>query len=141
MRTWGGIVLLVSLAIVAFAVFGLSTGGDVAGGLGQVGAALDRPIDSADWQRHWARSSTIYLVLGLGGCLAAVLLLFERTVGLAILAVVLTGFALDSLRGLPFLRPKYPFEQSSPVSFIVITMLAIGAWTAYVRARRADHID
>jgi hypothetical protein len=141
LRVLGVVVLVVSLALVVFALFALADAERMALYLPIVAGAFDEHVDGADWRAHWERWSLGNLILACVGLVAGGGLYAKRLWALAVLASLFT--LLLGLECLVLVSgySKYAFELQGPLDLVAPAVSAglLWLWFLVARARANRH--
>jgi hypothetical protein len=128
-RLSAGFVLIVALALVAFATIALWHAHEMAQALGAAASVHGELFDPGDWARRWRLSSILLLSFGVLGTLAGYGLMRGRRWGLTVWCGAVTGVLVDALATGVFAR--YEFERLHMAEGVVVGAVCLMSWLAW----------
>jgi hypothetical protein len=132
-RTFGGLVVLVSAGLLALGVVWLRDTRQMAQPLAWAVTAQGGSLDAADWQRHWCLNASVTVVAGASGMLAGVGMLRRRRWSVAALAAVAMSMIIFEVALVASGYARYGFERVNLVEVGVMSAIALVSVMAYWR--------
>lgn len=132
-KLFGVTLIALSLGLAAAAVFALIDASRMAHLLGALSGARPQgeQFDHPDWLWHWRSGSARLLGYGLAGSVAGFAVLFRRSWGFLLWAIVASCLLLDSVVALLAGGAVYAFQAVGVGELLVFAGIATVSWLAY----------
>jgi hypothetical protein len=132
-RTLGGLVVVTSAGLLAFALVFLRDTSHMAETLAWAVTVKGDSLDAADWQHHWRINAFVMLAAGATGMLAGLGMLRRRRWSLAVLAGVAMGMIIFEVGSVASGHAIYGFERLNLLEVAIMTAIAVVSLAAYRR--------